>query len=139
MSEQAIVLTHHDHARLLSMVERMRRQADPDMARILSQLSRELDRAAKASSAEMPADVVTMDSEVAFRDIRTGERLQYRVTWPEASDPQAGRISVLAPIGMALLGCRAGQIVEWEVPAGKRRFLVEKVVYQPEASGAVEA
>ena len=135
MSEQAIMLTDQDHARLSGMVERMRRQADPDMARALNQLSRELDRADKAPAAGTPGDVVTMNSEVVFRDVKTGERLRYRVTWPENSDPASGRISVLAPIGMALIGARAGQVVEWMVPAGKRRFLVEKVTCQPQASG----
>jgi regulator of nucleoside diphosphate kinase len=61
--------------------------------------------------------------------------MELSLVYPSASDTAAKKISILAPIGTAILGYRAGDTVEWEVPAGVRRLKIEDVLYQPEASG----
>jgi regulator of nucleoside diphosphate kinase len=58
------------------------------------------------------------------------------IVFPAEADADRGSISVLAPIGTALLGYRAGDTVEWTTPGGPRTFVIEEVIYQPEASGA---
>jgi len=55
--------------------------------------------------------------------------------YPSFANPAKNRISILAPIGMALLGYQTGDVVEWKVPAGMRRLKIEEVLYQPEAAG----
>jgi len=68
-------------------------------------------------------------------DLDTGEEEIYTLVFPENADLKQGKISVFAPIGTAMLGYEVGDIFEWEVPAGKRSLRVEKILYQPEASG----
>ena len=75
----------------------------------------------------MPEDVVTMNSTVRVRDLETGEVDTYTLVYPHEADIEENKLSVLAPVGTALLGYRAGDVVEWPVPAGITRFRVEEV------------
>lgn len=92
-------------------------------------LQDELDRADVLPSSDVPNDVVTMHARVLYQDESTGERRYVTLVYPDESDVRAGRISVLAPVGSALLGLSAGQAIDWEFPDGARRRLrVEEVV-----------
>lgn len=84
---------------------------------------------------EIPGTVVTMNSRVTVRDPITGECSEFTLVFPEKSDYRRGCISVLAPLGSALIGSRVGDIVQWEVPRGERRLEIQEIRYQPEASG----
>ncbi len=100
------------------------------------ELQRELERAIVLSSEAVPRDVVTMNSRVLYVDETTGERRLVKIVYPMEADASAGKISVLAPVGAALLGLSIGQAIEWGFPDGTRRRLrVEDVSYQPESSG----
>ena len=101
----------------------------------LDSLENELDRAHVVEPSAIPHDVVTMNSQVRIVDVDTGMENVYTLVFPsEASIPEK-KISILAPIGTALLGSRAGGTVEWPVPAGMRTVKIKEVLYQPEASG----
>jgi regulator of nucleoside diphosphate kinase len=76
-----------------------------------------------------------MNSEVAYEDCATGERRIVRIVFPNESDASRGRVSVMAPIGSALIGLSVGQETEWRVPGGRKRIRVVEIRYQPEASG----
>ena len=76
-----------------------------------------------------------MNSSVRLKDLDTKKELTYTLVFPSDADAGQNRISVLAPIGTALIGYRVGDIITWEVPAGRRRLKVEKIIYQPEAAG----
>jgi regulator of nucleoside diphosphate kinase len=93
----------------------------------LRRLREELDRAAVIDPAGLPAGVVTMESTVAFEDLGTGETEEYTITFPELADVERKRISVLAPIGTALIGCRAGDVVNWPTPGGIRKLKIRRV------------
>ena len=93
----------------------------------LAKLSDELDRAAVIDPAAFPADVVTMNSTVEFEDLVTSEIEEYTITFPENADVEHKRISILAPIGTALIGCRVGDIVKWSTPGGIRQLKVRRV------------
>jgi regulator of nucleoside diphosphate kinase len=97
-------------------------------------LRRELDRAIVVSSEAVPPDVITMNSRVLYVDESTGERRSVTVVYPAEADASEGRVSVLAPVGAALLGLSAGQAIEWDFPDGRRRLRVEDVSYQPESN-----
>jgi regulator of nucleoside diphosphate kinase len=97
----------------------------------------ELNRAILTPATEMPADVITLNSRVRVADLTTGEALDVTIVLPEETDVDSGKISVLAPLGTALLGFSQGDEIEWPVPAGVRRFRVERVLFQPEAGEAV--
>jgi regulator of nucleoside diphosphate kinase len=96
-------------------------------------LRRELERAIVVSPEAVPPDVVTMNSSVLYTDETAGVRRLVTIVYPLDAHGNDGRISVLAPVGTALLGLSVGQAIEWQFPDGSRRRLrVENVVSQPE-------
>jgi regulator of nucleoside diphosphate kinase len=99
----------------------------------LDELEEELNRARVTTSESVPRDVVTMNSRVRVTDLESGKELVYQIVFPREADISMGKISVLAPIGTALLGYAVGNEIQWSVPAGIRRFRLEAVEYQPEA------
>lgn len=76
-----------------------------------------------------------MRSSATLLDIETGEELDYTLVFPEDADPSKGKISILAPIGTGILGCRVGDTFEWDTPSGKRMLDVKRIICQPEAAG----
>ena len=93
----------------------------------LFDLAAELERAFVVDPGAVPSGVVTLNSLVRVADLLTGERRELRLVFPAEADPAAGRVSVLAPLGCALVGCREGEMVEWEMPGGLRRLRIDKV------------
>lgn len=121
-----LIITEQDLRRLLPVLD----TNDTPQA---EQLEGELQRAVIVK--EPPPDVVTMNSEVTYEDLSTGTRRTVRVVYPKDADASKGHISVLAPIGSALLGMRVGHEIEWQLPTGRRRVRVLEIRYQPEAQG----
>ena len=132
-----IRVTRDDLERLERVVAARRGVARRDEAH-LDALEEELERAEVVEPTDMPADVVTMRSRVRVRDLGSGQETVYTLVFPREADVKAGRLSVLAPIGTALLGYRQGDEIEWPVPGGSRRLKVMKVLFQPEAAGLAE-
>ncbi len=90
-------------------------------------LSQELDRATVVPVADLPPDVVALDSTVEMENLSTGEHLVFTLVLPDEADAAAGRLSVLAPLGTGLLGFRTGEEIEWPVPSGTIRVRLDKV------------
>ena len=132
MIEREIYLTAEDRKRLVVLLERPTEAGDRGDVR---DLVAEIRRAKVVAAAEIPADVITMNSKARLLDLDRGETLEYTLVYPQDADFASGRISVLAPIGAAMLGYRTGDEIEWNVPGGLRRLRVETVLYQPEAAG----
>ncbi len=107
--------------------------------RALADLIVGLSESVVVESSAVPPSVVTLNSRVRIRTFGTDTVQELTLVVPGSADHRAGRVSVLAPIGSALLGRRAGDVVECEVPAGRVRFRIEAVLYQPEAAGAPDA
>jgi regulator of nucleoside diphosphate kinase len=100
-----------------------------------AQLEGELARAKIVSRAEIPRDVVTMNSRVVFENETTGERREVTLVYPREADIDAGKVSILVPVGTALLGLRVGQSIDWQLPSGeKHRYRIIEVPYQPESA-----
>jgi len=135
--DRKIFITTTDAERLRNLIQDMKNPNDHERI-YLKLLTEELLRAEVVEPQKIPRDIVTMNSLVKFRDMETREVYMYSIAYPANSDFEKGRISVLAPIGMALLGYRVGDVVEWPVPAGMRRLKVEEVLFQPEAAGQFE-
>jgi regulator of nucleoside diphosphate kinase len=104
----------------------------------LDDLKAELRRAKMVPPEKVPRNVVTMNSSVALRDRSSGELETYTLVFPEDADIAQGRLSVLAPVGTAILGQRVGDELKWRVPDGWRRFKIERVLYQPEREGVFD-
>lgn len=134
VEQSEIVVTDTDLGRLHDMVRSLRSTHHP-FRQYAADLEAELGRARVVSRADVPPDVVTMNSTVRIRDQRVREAEEFTLVYPAEADALAGRVSVLAPLGLAVLGARAGDLIKWRVPAGVRTFRLEAVVYQPEAAG----
>jgi regulator of nucleoside diphosphate kinase len=129
VKERPIYVAHEDRVRLEGLVRAV--GSDAEEARYRAALAGELARAQVKPQARIPPFVVTMNSAVRLRDLETGEEETYTLVFPEDADIDANRLSVLAPVGTALLGYQAGDVVEWPVPAGVRRFRIEAVSPEP--------
>ncbi|HNZ37480.1 MAG TPA: nucleoside diphosphate kinase regulator [Candidatus Marinimicrobia bacterium] len=101
----------------------------------LQLLAKELDRAKIIEASEIPDKIVTMNTRLIFRDLDDDSTMEVTIVFPIDANINKGKISVFSPIGTALLGYSEGDIIEWKVPAGITRIRIEKVLYQPEASG----
>lgn len=133
MNQRTIHVTPGDMGRLQAVIDSARNGDDRDRP-YLSALKTELTGATVIAPEQLPPDTVTMNSRVRLRDGRRTWIMT--LVFPESADPEEGRISVLAPLGAALLGCRVGETVEFRVPGGDVRSCeVLSVLYQPEAAG----
>jgi regulator of nucleoside diphosphate kinase len=101
----------------------------------LDDLMWEMQCAAEVQPEEVPPDVVTMNSSVRVSDLDTLRSDLYTIVFPPDANYDEGKISILAPLGTALLGYRVGDVVYWHVPRGIRQLRIDEIVYQPEAAG----
>ncbi|WP_318367030.1 nucleoside diphosphate kinase regulator [Enterobacter sp.] len=132
MSRPAIIINERDAERIDSLLEREPYASLP----VADALNAELDRAQMCAPEAMPRDVVTMNSEVKFRDLSSNEIRVRTLVYPADMTDSCQQLSVLAPVGAALLGLRAGDTILWELPGGTTTHLeVLEVLYQPEAAG----
>ena len=116
MDNRYLFLTDHDFVRVMAL--------QPEPA-----LRAELERAIVVPPDALPSGVVGMYSQVRYRDEHTGVSRQIQIVLPEDADLQQGKVSVLAPVGAALLGVETGQVIDWTFPAGEiRRLRVEEVL-----------
>lgn len=137
MTQREIFITQFDRDRLEELIQTARTfgvPGGPDWAR-LEELQRELEKARIVASTEVPPDVVTMNSRLLLRDLDGEEDLTVTLVFPKDADLTTGAMSILAPIGTAILGYREGDEVEWPVPSGTRRIRIARILYQPEQAG----
>ena len=135
VKDSNIFITKTDHERLTKLIEISRERDNGVNLKYLNRLEEELDRAEVVEPREIPPDVITMRSTVRLNDLSTGEEMVYWLAFPTEANFDEGKISILAPVGTAMLGYRRGDVIEWEVPSGVRRLKVEEVLYQPELKG----
>jgi len=103
--------------------------------KMLSHLQQELERRTVAFPQDVPGDVVTMHSRVRMLDQDTNKTETFTLVFPEEANVFERKMSVLAPVGAAILGARVGDTLSVNVPAGVRRIKVMRLLYQPEAAG----
>ena len=116
-----IIIALEDHERLLDVI------AASEGDGVAAQLETELERASVQPLRDVPADVVVMNSEIEWEELVTGQRRQLRLVYPNEADASLGRVSILAPLGCALLGLRVDQEIDWTMPGGPRRLRVLSV------------
>ena len=126
MRERPIIVSERDARQLRALLRHRPESSFRDQAH-LSELKTELERAIVLRAEQMHGDVITMQSHVQVRDLANGERSSYELVFPFEADVAARKISVLAPLGTALLGFREGDEVEWQMPGGMRQFRIERV------------
>ena len=111
----SIVVSQHDMDRLDAMLESPQWRRHPAADALLAELA----RAEVRDAADMPAGVVSMHSRVECVDERSGERHELTLVFPQEADVDAGKVSILAPVGSALLGLSIGQSIDWTTPEGR--------------------
>ena len=131
--QRPIVVTRPDLERLRLLIETARTRRRWEEIHLLA-LADELESAEVVEPDLVPPDVVTMRSRVRVLDMVSGQAATYTICYPSEANLEAGRLSVLAPIGTALLGYREGDVVKWPVPGGVRVLKLEKLEHQPEAA-----
>lgn len=134
MATRKLCITQFDKARLKELIA-VAGEFGRNGRKDLESLAGELEKAEVVSPESVPANVVTMNSKVVVRDLDTSEETTYVLVFPGDANIDAGAISVLAPVGTAILGYAKGDVVEWPVPSGVRRIRIEEILYQPEAAG----
>lgn len=135
-----IMRNHNENTELVMSsidVDRIRTAMTSGLASgSMTLLKEEIARAQVVPQTAIPPDVVTMNSRVKVRDASTGQIKEMTLVYPKDANPDAGRVSVLAPIGSALLGLHIGQTIEWPLPGGRtKRLTVVELCYQPESAG----
>lgn len=133
MSKLNVMFTEQDFLLLSKLARSGRYLATHSEA--VCRLRTILERGVVISGRHMPPDVVTMRSRVQVKDVRTRETGTYTLTYPDDADIDKGRLSVLAPLGTALLGARERELLRLGISDGECRLCVQRILYQPEASG----
>lgn len=130
-------LTQLDQARLQGMISRLyRSQADSAAHHSASALAELLDAAEIVTPSDVPSHVATMRSQVLLTDAHSGQDFEVLLSYPDDADTQDNRVSVLSPIGLAVLGCKVGEDAVWQGSGGTEvRARLKAVQFQPEAAG----
>lgn len=127
-----IIVSTVDHDRLTKLLDELPR--DDFAGR--RELEADLDRATIVEPEQVPPSVVTMNSTVRFSVAGSGEEFELRLVYPKDADPDGRTVSILAPVGSALLGLAQGEEIDWPKPGGGTlRVRIQEVTYQPERAG----
>lgn len=134
MNQPSIFLTTKDVEKLRDLI-REAYHTEYRGSEYLKKLAAEIEKASVVLPDQIPSDVITLHSTARLLDQETSEEMIYTLVFPEDADVAQGKISILAPIGTAMLGYRVGDTFEWDTPGGKRILLLQEILYQPEAAG----
>jgi regulator of nucleoside diphosphate kinase len=134
MTNKTIFITEFDIERLEELMDGAKRTYLRDVDDF-NKLEEELEKFKIVDSREIPHDVVTLNSRVRLRDLDTDREMVVTLVFPRSANLAEGRLSVASPIGTAILGYAAGDVIEWQVRTGTKRIRIEEILYQPEAAG----
>lgn len=131
MKKRKPYITRRDLEKLKALIELYRGTYEP----YLERLEAELNGAHVIDSRDVPGNVVTMNSVVKIQDLETNEQKTIVLVFPEKAGVQGKAVSILAPIGLALIGLREGDVLEWVLPSVTIKIQIVEIVYQPERVG----
>lgn len=128
-----ITITTVDKKRLLSIFNTTQNYSDfRENIRVVEE---KLNSAKTVTSRKVPPTIVTMNSRVAVKNLSLGKAMAIQLVYPDAVDAANFKISIFSPLGASLLGHAQGDEFVWSGRNGKNRFLIEKILYQPESAG----
>lgn len=131
-----IYITKTDFEKIKNLIKNLKiSRLNSQDGKYLLDLEKEINRAEVVEPKNIPDDIITMNSKIEIKDLDSGEEMVYTLVFPENADISQDKISILAPIGTALIGYKVGDTIEWTVPSGLIRLKVKKILYQPEAMG----
>lgn len=135
VKEETIWVTKTDLERLVNLIKLVRNQEQRQLYQHIAKLEEKLEYAEVTRSEDIPTNIITMRSKVRLNDLNTGEELVYSLVFPTEANFEEGKLSILSPLAMAVLGYRLGDTVEFEAPSRLRRLKVLEILYQPESAG----
>ncbi|HOD14713.1 MAG: nucleoside diphosphate kinase regulator [Spirochaetes bacterium] len=135
MNNNDIMITGFDYSRIKSMIDRMRDVFSKEQKENADRLMMELRRAHKVDSPDIPRDCVTMNSFFEIKDLEESGTRTLTLVFPENALIEENRVSILSPVGTAVLGYRVCDEIQWKVPAGMKKIIITRMLYQPEAAG----
>lgn len=131
MSRPSITISRLDAERLQRLLENVTRK---DYA-VAEALELELERCELVEPEEVPDDVVSMNSKIMFTDLSRNRQMTRTLVYPHALAESEDGLSVMAPIGAALLGLKAGDVIDWPLPDGEpAKLRIDAILWQPEAA-----
>lgn len=137
IEQNTTAVTDADLTRLESMIRSLRTVGEPFRGQV-NELREHVRRARLVRAKEVEPDVVTMNSRVRVRDVESGRVETFTLAYHGEAGMFGDRLTVLSPLGIRVLGARVGDILEWDVPHGVRRLVVERILYQPETEKEFE-
>ncbi|MFO7445148.1 MAG: nucleoside diphosphate kinase regulator [Ignavibacteriaceae bacterium] len=132
--KREIFITELDYERLCNLVNHAKAQKSVEIKN-LDALGAEIKRAKIIEPKDIDPEFVTMNSEIEVIDMDNNKEMKIKLVYPKEADFKKGYISVLSPLGSALIGYRKGDMITFEVPAGRKKVKIKSILYQPEAHG----
>ncbi|TGK01210.1 transcription elongation factor GreAB [Leptospira langatensis] len=125
-------LSKYDHLGILSALQGSANSEEVQPS-ILETIRRTLSKAKKLDPAQVPQDLITMNSKFVLKDLGNAEAFQFTLVYPEDCPvPSQGKLSVLSHRGSAVLGARVGEVVRWDVNGSEKYLRVQELLYQPQ-------
>lgn len=134
MKTKDIYVTEHDLGRLKKLLDELSDKNHHEGFPI-GELTRELERGIVVSPKEVPENVITMNSRVLMRDMDSGKEVTCWLVFPDKIDAVKNPVSILSPLGTAMIGYKVGDIFSWKSPEGTKKMEVLDILYQPERVG----
>ncbi len=129
METSTLIISEKDYSTLIDLIKAERSfKSTPEEH--LQNLAEELKKAQKVDALKLPAGVIRMHSEILLEDLQQKNKVKIQLVYPHESNIKERKISILAPIGTALIGYQEGDVVEWQIPSGIGRYKVLEV-HQP--------
>lgn len=129
-----ILITKQDFTRIYKSISDAK-QNNSIKKEEAEKLLNELHSAKIVESEEIPADVVTMNSVVKIHFENNRTTTEFKIVYPDQADIKAKKISIFSPVASALIGYRVKDEIDWLVPSGMTKIIIDEIIYQPEAAG----
>lgn len=129
-----ILITKKDYTRIHEAIMNAK-QSNSIKKEEAEKLLTELHSAKVVKSEEIPGDVVTMNSIVKFHFENNQKEMQFQIVYPSQADFKNGKVSIFSPVAAALIGYGVNDEIDWIVPSGMTKIIIDEIIYQPEAAG----
>jgi regulator of nucleoside diphosphate kinase len=134
MKTKGIYITQHDLQRLKKLLHDISDKNHPEVFSVQG-LAIELNRGIVVSPKDVPENMITMNSRVLLRDVESGKEMTCWLVFPDKVDAVKNPVSILSPLGTAMIGYKVGDVFTWESPSGAKQMEVLDILYQPERVG----
>lgn len=132
-TKKTIRITKQDYEKLMLLINKVPFHSEQRSK--LDGLCEELDRAEVVDPKDIPNNVVTMNSQIDVESVESGKVMTLQLVYPDDAEIKEQKISIFSPIGTAIIGYEVGDVIDWPVPSGTKKFKITNIRYQPESSG----